>query len=202
MASTVRDRLNTIPKSPVTTELMPALIGAGKLATVYGFSSSNASVYGDNAIAGEKLFDSVLDGNNTTSETMNRAKDGLNLRIYRIDEARIPAKAQGLYPIEEIVPICFCPTFGFMKDQEIGQESIDDHRENLRLATIAIFSEKNFPNKNNVYRRTQPQIMDRIPMSVQNYIMQFERKEIVNGGDNWYSAPFTIFYSVNVKNFI
>lgn len=197
-----RERLDQIKKSPVTTELMPALIGAAKLATVKGYSPANAVTYGDNAIEGDLLFDTAIDGNNTTAELMNTVTDGLNLRIYRVDPARIKSLTQGLYPIEEIIPICFCPTFKYMKDTSAGQESIDDIRENLRLATIAIYSEKNFPTKNNVYRRTPPSEMALIPFAKQNFILNFEKKMSVDTGDNWYSAAFTIYFSVNIKNYI
>ncbi len=200
--SNVRDRLNQFKQSPVTTELMPALIGAGKIATVKGFTQANALIYGDNKIEGDLAFDSVIDGNSTSAELMNGTNDGLNLRIYRINEARIMAKSQGLYPIEELIPVCFCPTFSLMKDNMIGNESIDDYRENLRLATIAIYSEKNFPTRVNTYRRAQPEYVQSIPMPVANYIMDFEKQVTISGGDNWYSAPFTILFSVVIKNFI
>lgn len=203
--ATVRERLAQLKQSPVTTELMPALLNAGRIATAPGFTSAmitNIANVGSNAIPGDLLFDSVIDGNNTTSENMSRLNDGLNLRLYRIDEARIPAKSQGLYPIEEIIPICFCPTFALMKDSTKGMESIDDFRENLRLAAIAIYSEKNFPSKVSTYRRAQPETKDYIPMSVQNYVMNFENKKKVSEGDNWYSIPFTIFFVVKIQNFI
>jgi hypothetical protein len=181
---------------------MPALIGAAKAATVAGFNSANAVTYGDNAIAGEKLFDTAMDGNSTLSESMNALKDGLNMRIYRIDQARIVSRTQGLYPIEEIIPVCFCPTFRLAKDMRVGDESIDDFRENLRLASIAIYSQKNFPNVNNTYRRTPPQETAIVPLSAANYLLDFESRVTLNDADGWYSCPFTILYSVVVKNFI
>jgi hypothetical protein len=206
MSSSVRDRLNAIKKSPVTTQLMPDIFSAAKQATVNGYSSAQSVNFGDNIITGTTLFDTAIDGNNTTSENMNAITDGLNLRVYRIDEARIMNPLQGFYPIEEIIPICFCPTFAFMKDLNIGQESIDDQRENLRLATMAIYSSKNFRDKyvNNVlvYRHTQPEIQRVVPMSTMNYIMNFENKMKINSGNNWYSAPFTLLFSVVVKDFI
>lgn len=199
--SSVRDRLNQLKKSPVGTEFMPALIGAGKLATVNGYNANNAAVYGDNIISGTTLFDTVVDGNSTRADLMNASNDGLNLRIYRIEGARVLGKAQGLYPIEVIIPVCFCPTFSLMKDSNID-EAIDDMRENLRLATLAIYSEKNFPTVVNTYRRTQPQIAENVMMYASNYIMDFEKQVPINNGNNWYSTPFTILFTVVIKNFI
>lgn len=206
---TVREKFAAIKKSPVSTHLMPDLILAGKSATVNGYTGANVTTegIGSNTVSGEPLFDSTLDGNRTTSETMSKLKDGINLRIYRVDEARIPNKTQGLFPVQEIIPVCFCPSFGLMKDSNEGSESIDDFRENLRLATVAIYSAKNFPAKYNgsgveIYRHTQPEVRNYVPMDVANYIREFENKKRVDEGGNWYSCPFTLLFTVTVKDFI
>lgn len=184
------------------------LIQAGIDATVGGFNAN-----GDTN-AGDKLFDTVFDGSNTTSENMSRSDDGLNLRLYRVPGAYYPQIAQGIFTPLYIVPICFCPTFGMMKDPEIGQESIDKWRERLRLRTLAIYNSKNFKNyrapqgnqnnvpNNNLFWPTPLQDQGRVSVEIRNIIYQFERSKPISDGDNWYSAPFTLWFNVWVANII